>query len=237
MGAITVIAVSSLGTGRLISGWGTPGSPLQPRHRRRHPGNAYGPQPDGDGEPAAARPPPAREVLVGTWQFAVGAGADSTVRYFDPSATQRAAVAAFNPPFSGGVQTAVADFNADGVPDIAVGTGPGARGHGCRLTAAGGVADHVHLLVSIGRDTSIADLVRVLKAASSRWIHDTFPQLGGFAWQSGYGAFSVSLSQTGAVEEYLARQAEHHRAVTYQEEYRTFLTKHGLEWDERYVWD
>ncbi len=111
------------------------------------------------------------------------------------------------------------------------------RGNGCCLTTSGGVADHVHLLVTIDRVITIADLVRELKAASSRWIHDTFPQLGGFAWQSGYGAFSVSVSQIEVVKAYIARQAEHHKTVTFQDEYRVFLKKHGLEWDERYVWD
>ncbi|HVK16661.1 MAG TPA: IS200/IS605 family transposase [Fimbriiglobus sp.] len=112
-----------------------------------------------------------------------------------------------------------------------------ARGNKCRLTEAGGVADHVHLLVSLGREITIADLVRELKAGSSRWIHDTFPDLRGFAWQSGYGAFSVSVGRLGGVKAYIANQADHHRAKTFQEEYREFLSKHGIEWDERYVWD
>jgi putative transposase len=112
-----------------------------------------------------------------------------------------------------------------------------ARGNGCRLTAAGGVADHVHLLVSLGREIAIADLVRELKAGSSRWIHDTVPGLRGFAWQSGYGAFSVSVGLLGRVKGYIANQAEHHKSQTFQDEYRDFLRQHGIAWDERYVWD
>ncbi len=112
-----------------------------------------------------------------------------------------------------------------------------ARGNGCRLAGSGGVADHVHLLVSLGREIAIADLVRELKAGSSRWVHDTFPGLSGFAWQSGYGAFSVSVGRIAGVKTYIANQEEHHKTRTFQEEYREFLRKHGIEWDERYVWD
>jgi REP-associated tyrosine transposase len=112
-----------------------------------------------------------------------------------------------------------------------------ARGNGCRLTTAGGVADHVHLLVSLGREIAIADLVRELKAGSSRWIHDTLPDLHRFAWQSGYGAFSVSFGLLDRVKGYIANQAEHHKSQTFQDEYRDFLRQHGIAWDERYVWD
>jgi REP element-mobilizing transposase RayT len=112
-----------------------------------------------------------------------------------------------------------------------------ARGNKCRLTAAGGVADHVHLLVSLGREIAIADLVRELKAGSSRWVHDTFPEMADFAWQAGYGAFSVSASMLDRVTRYINNQAEHHKKQSFQDEYREFLRKHGIEWDERYVWD
>ena len=112
-----------------------------------------------------------------------------------------------------------------------------ARGNDCRLTAVGGVADHVHLLVSLGRKITIADLLREVKAGSSRWVHDTFPEMSGFAWQSGYGAFSVSASMLGRVTAYIETQAEHHTTQTFQDEYRELLRRHGVEWDERYVWD
>ncbi len=112
-----------------------------------------------------------------------------------------------------------------------VAAGPG------MLLAAGGVADHVHLLVSLGRTTSIAELVRLVKCNSSGWVHDTFPKGQDFAWQNGYGAFSVSRSQQPVVTDYINRQAEHHAQRSYQDEFREMLRRHDLEWDERYVWD
>jgi REP-associated tyrosine transposase len=105
------------------------------------------------------------------------------------------------------------------------------------LVAAGGMPDHVHLLVSLGRASSMADAVRQIKGSSSRWISDTFPGLGAFAWQTGYAAFSVSYSQIDTVKHYLATQAEHHQTVTFQDELRAFLRKHDLAFDEQYMWD
>ncbi|MBY0229792.1 MAG: IS200/IS605 family transposase [Gemmataceae bacterium] len=106
------------------------------------------------------------------------------------------------------------------------------------LLAAGGMPDHLHLLVSLGRTWCVADLVRDLKCNSSKWIHETFPaQLGHFDWQDGYGAFSVSASNRQAVTDYLANQKTHHADLSFQDEYRGLLTKHGIEFDERYVWD
>ena len=112
-----------------------------------------------------------------------------------------------------------------------------AHGNGCRLLTAGGIADHVHLLVSLGRPITIADLVKQVKAASSRWVDDTFAERREFAWQAGYGAFSVSPSQLKVVTRYIANQEEHRRTRSFQDEYRELLTNHGIEWDERYVWD
>jgi REP element-mobilizing transposase RayT len=111
------------------------------------------------------------------------------------------------------------------------------RSHQCVLMAAGGVADHVHLLVSLSRTITVADAVRDIKANSSRWIHENFPDHKTFAWQSGYGAFSVSHSHLDQVRAYLAKQAEHHRSKTFQEEFRAFLAKYEIEYDERYAWD
>src|SRR5262245_23489940 len=105
------------------------------------------------------------------------------------------------------------------------------------LSAAGGIADHVHLLVSLSREHSVAEVVRLVKANSSRWIHETFAELSAFQWQAGYGAFAVSFSNIPSVRRYLAGQEEHHRTVTFQDEFREFLRKHQIEWDERYVWD
>jgi putative transposase len=105
------------------------------------------------------------------------------------------------------------------------------------LVAAGGMPDHVHLLVSLGREWAVSDLVRDIKANSSGWIHSTLPGLTQFAWQTGYGAFSVSASQLSSLKEYIANQKAHHAERPYQEEFRLLLSRHGIEYDERYVWD
>ena len=89
----------------------------------------------------------------------------------------------------------------------------------------------------MSRETSAADLARVVKANSSRWLHETFPNMGYFAWQAGYGAFSVSYSQIDMVKAYIATQEDHRREATFQEEFRALLRAHDLEWDEQYVWD
>lgn len=97
----------------------------------------------------------------------------------------------------------------------------------------GGMPDHVHLFFKMRADVSLADSVRVIKANSSRWAGE---RITNFAWQSGYGAFTVSASQANAVRNYIRNQAEHHRIVTFQDEFRAFLTRHEVEYDEQYVW-
>jgi putative transposase len=109
--------------------------------------------------------------------------------------------------------------------------------YGSRLIAVGGIADHMHLLVSLGRETTVAEAVRVVKANSSRWIHETFAGHDDFAWQSGYDAFAVSYSHLERVKRYLAIQAEHHRKRTFQEEFVDFLTRHHIAYDEKYLWE
>jgi putative transposase len=111
------------------------------------------------------------------------------------------------------------------------------RAKGSALLAAGGMPDHVHLLLSLSRQTSISDLVRDIKANSSRWIHETIDGVGGFGWQSGYAAFAVSYSDLDDVKRYIANQSEHHRVRTFQEEFLAFLDRHALTYDPRYVWD
>jgi putative transposase len=105
------------------------------------------------------------------------------------------------------------------------------------LLAAGGMPDHVHLLASIHKTVAIADAVRDIKANSSNWVHTEIPHQSGFAWQAGYGAFTVSFSGLDAVREYLARQKKHHRVRTFQEEFLKMLRLHGIEIDERFIWD
>ena len=104
------------------------------------------------------------------------------------------------------------------------------------LKAAGGMPDHVRWLVSLHQQTSVADALRQIKASSSKWIHGQFPELSRFAWQAGYGAFAVSYSNLDAVEAYIRGQAEHHRVMSFQEEFRVFLKKHQMDLDERYLW-
>ena len=99
-----------------------------------------------------------------------------------------------------------------------------------------GPEDHVHLLVAIPTSESIAELLRVVKTNSSRWVHEQFPEHKRFGWQAGYAAFTVSGSRAADVEAYIARQREHHRKVSFQEEFRTFLRKAGIQYDERDLW-
>ncbi|MBO0697675.1 MAG: IS200/IS605 family transposase [Zavarzinella sp.] len=107
----------------------------------------------------------------------------------------------------------------------------------CPVLRVGGVADHVHILCRLGRTISVADLVKELKRDSSQWLKTKGPDQAAFYWQNGYGAFSVSPSLVEVVRDYIARQEEHHRTMSFQDEFRHLLRKHGLEWDERYVWD
>ena len=108
---------------------------------------------------------------------------------------------------------------------------------GCPAVTIGGTEDHVHILCRFGKTTSIADLVRDLKRDSSKWTKDQQPRLADFHWQQGYGAFSISPSHADALKAYIANQPEHHRRVTFQEEFRRICRKYGVEIDERYVWD
>lgn len=112
-----------------------------------------------------------------------------------------------------------------------------ARNAGCECYRAGGVADHVHLAILLSRTLTIAGLVEELKTSSSKWLKPQQIELGGFAWQRGYGSFSVGPGDLDAVIAYIDHQEEHHRTRTFQEEYRAFLTKYGITFDERYVWD
>jgi REP element-mobilizing transposase RayT len=99
------------------------------------------------------------------------------------------------------------------------------------------VEDHAHLLIEMARTVSVSAVVEEVKTTSSRWIKTQGPEFAKFAWQSGYGAFSVSESGVDAVRDYIANQREHHRRYSFQEEYRAFMKKHGIEFDEKYGWD
>jgi putative transposase len=107
---------------------------------------------------------------------------------------------------------------------------------GCPSIQTGGVEDHVHILCVLGRTITQADLVQEIKTSASRWMKAE-GGVPGFAWQSGYGAFSLGESQAAAVRTYVRNQEEHHRKMTFQEEYRKLLERYKLAYDERYVWD
>ena len=100
-----------------------------------------------------------------------------------------------------------------------------------------GVADHLHELLSLPPTVALADMMRTQKANSSKWVHEQWPRREAFAWQAGYGAFSVSQSNLEAVRTYIANQEEHHQRVTFQEEFLAFLKRHGIAYDERYIWE
>lgn len=108
---------------------------------------------------------------------------------------------------------------------------------GCPPVLINSVDDHVHILFELARTVAVSQAVEEVKTTSSKWIKTQGAEFAGFAWQSGYGAFSVSESIVPTVRDYIANQREHHRAKSFQEEYRTFLEKHGVVFDERYVWD
>lgn len=112
-----------------------------------------------------------------------------------------------------------------------------ADGLGCTSLRVGGVADHVHVLCRLGRAISVADLVKELKRTTSLWIKDKSADLTDFHWQTGYGAFSISPDDVDALVAYIDGQEAHHRTISFQDEFRRVLSKYGLEWDERYVWD
>jgi REP element-mobilizing transposase RayT len=106
-----------------------------------------------------------------------------------------------------------------------------------KLLCAGGVSDHIHLYASLPSTVSLAEVVGVIKANSSRWIHETIPNKRSFAWQKGYGAFSVSKSAEARLIEYIRNQEAHHRRRSFKDEFLTLLERHGIEYDERYLWD
>lgn len=108
---------------------------------------------------------------------------------------------------------------------------------GCPPVLINSVPDHIHLLFELGRTVAISHAVEEVKTTSSKWIKTQGVEFSRFAWQSGYGAFSVSESNVAAVREYIGDQPEHHRVKSFQEEYRAFLARHGVAFDERYVWD
>jgi putative transposase len=108
---------------------------------------------------------------------------------------------------------------------------------GCPAALINSVEDHVHILFELGRTVALSTAVEDVKKASSKWIKTQGPEYAEFSWQAGYGAFAVSESNVPAVREYIADQREHHRAKSFQDEYRAFLERNQIAYNERYVWD
>jgi REP element-mobilizing transposase RayT len=108
---------------------------------------------------------------------------------------------------------------------------------GCPSLQVGGVEDHVHLLFGLSRTRTVAEVVETVKTSSSKWIKFKGAAWEDFHWQSGYGAFSVSQSGADLVVDYIRNQAQHHRTMTFQEEYRRLLERYQVAFDEKYVWD
>jgi len=111
------------------------------------------------------------------------------------------------------------------------------RDLGAEFVCVGGVTDHIHIVTTLFRTVSQANLVEQIKKVSSKWIKALDARYRGSFWQRGYGAFSVSPSELKAVLEYVQAQQEHHRTRSFQEEYRKLLRQHGIDFDERYIWD
>jgi putative transposase len=107
----------------------------------------------------------------------------------------------------------------------------------CHPVIIKSVVDHIHILTGLARTISFSDTVKDIKTATSRWIKARDPKLNDFAWQAGYAVFAVSASNIEEVRRYIANQEEHHKSRTFQDEYRAFLEKHRVPYDERYVWD
>ena len=111
-----------------------------------------------------------------------------------------------------------------------------ARQNKMKAIEIGGVEDHVHILLSLPSTLPVSKALQLIKGGSSKWVHETFPEHRLFAWQEKYGAFSVSVSQLDKIIQYIKGQEEHHRKLTFQDEFLELLKKHRIEYDERYLW-
>ena len=111
-----------------------------------------------------------------------------------------------------------------------------ARKHKMTALQVGGTEDHIHALVLAPPSISLSQMAQFLKGDSSKWLHEEYPALRSFAWQDGYGRFTISRSDIPEVIQYILTQREHHRKKSFQEEYLEFLKNHGIEYDERYLW-
>ena len=111
-----------------------------------------------------------------------------------------------------------------------------ARENKTKALAIGGTSDHVHILLALPSTISVAKAMQLIKGGSSKWVSEIFPEIHQFAWQEGYGDFSIGVSGIDDTIAYIQTQDEHHRTRTFQEEFLAFLKKHEVEYDERYIW-
>ncbi len=111
------------------------------------------------------------------------------------------------------------------------------RAEGGILLEIGGVADHVHLLSKIKPSVAVSEMLNKIKANSSKWNNENKKSRDRFSWQEGYAAFTVSESQSPIVREYIRNQAEHHKKISFQDEFIALLEKHGVSYDPKYIWD
>ncbi len=112
-----------------------------------------------------------------------------------------------------------------------------ARENYMKAVEIGGVEDHVHILISLPPTISLAKAMQLIKGGSSKWVHDTFPEHRLFGWQEKYSAFSVSVSQLDKTARYIRGQEGHHRKMSFKDELLALLKKHGIDYDEKYLWD
>ena len=107
----------------------------------------------------------------------------------------------------------------------------------CQPIKIGGFIDHIHIICMLSKKVTVVKLLEQLKSHSSKWVKTTSDEFKNFYWQDGYGAFSVNPTQVETVVKYITNQKEHHKTMSFQEEYRAFLKKYDVDYDERYVWD
>lgn len=110
------------------------------------------------------------------------------------------------------------------------------REHKMKALAVGGVEDHIHLLLSLPSTMAVSKAMQLLKGISSKWIHENFSEKGSFSWQEGYGAFSIGISDVERTVSYIANQEAHHRKHDFKAELLSFLNRHEIDFDEKYIW-
>ncbi|MCP4697989.1 MAG: transposase [Gammaproteobacteria bacterium] len=111
------------------------------------------------------------------------------------------------------------------------------RNEACPALIIGGTTNHIHSLCRLERTVTTAHLLEQVKKGTSKWIKTKGREFSGFAWQTGYGAFSIGASNIDALTQYIRTQKQHHKNISFEDEYRTLLKKHNVAFDERYAWD